>query len=257
VLPVLLGRATRLTQAVTGLPKEYVGVMRLHGDVGDEELAEALSKFVGEIYQTPPVRSRVARRPRLRTVYELEVIEREGRDVLFRVVVSGGTYVRKLCHDIGLLLGTGAHMRELRRTRVGNLHESQSHNLLEIYAAVRAYSEGDEGWLRSILRNPEELVAHLPRVEVLDTAVDAICHGAPLATPGVVSYDRSIEKGDLVAMFTLKGELVALGRAEKSALDFDEGGVFVRTDVVLMERGTYPPFWKGRFRGPVSGERAS
>jgi len=251
---VLLGRATRLTQAVTGLPKEYVGVMRLHGDVSDRELAEALTKFVGEIYQTPPVRSRVARRPRLRTVYELEVLEREGRDVLFRVVVSGGTYVRKLCHDVGLLLGTGAHLRELRRTRVENLHESQAHSLLEVYAAYRSYLEGDGSWLREIVRNPEELVAHLPRVEVLDTAVDAICHGAPLATPGVARYDRTIEKGDLVAIFTLKGELVALGKAEKSALDFDEGGVFVRTDVVLMERGTYPAFWKGKFRRTGAAE---
>lgn len=248
VLPVLLGRATRLTQAIAGQPKEYVCLMRFHGDVGREELLGALREFVGEIYQTPPIRSRVARRPRVRVVYELEVLEFEGRDLLFRALVSGGTYLRKLCHDLGLLLGVGAHMVELRRTRSGPVTEGESVSLLELYAAAKAYREGEGRWLEDFVRNPEELVAHLPRVEVLDTAVDAVCHGAPLAVAGIARLSREIEPGNLVAIHTLKGELVALGRAEKSALDVDEGGVFVRTDVVLMEKGTYPAYWKGRWR---------
>ncbi|MCS7094271.1 MAG: RNA-guided pseudouridylation complex pseudouridine synthase subunit Cbf5 [Thaumarchaeota archaeon] len=244
----MLGRATRLTQAIAGQPKEYVCLMRLHGDVKREELLDALREFVGEIYQTPPIRSRVARRPRVRVVYELEVLEFEGRDVLFKALVSGGTYLRKLCHDLGLLLGIGAHMVELRRTRSGPVTEDQAVSLLELFAAVKAYREGEGRWLEEFVRNPEELVSYLPKVEVLDTAVDAVCHGAPLAVAGIARLSRRIEPGDLVAVQTLKGELVALGRAEKSALDVEEGGIFVNTDVVLMERGTYQSYWKGRWR---------
>lgn len=243
-----MGRATRLTQAIAGQPKEYVCLMRLHGDVKREELLDALREFVGEIYQTPPIRSRVARRPRVRVVYELEVLEFEGRDVLFKALVSGGTYLRKLCHDLGLLLGIGAHMVELRRTRSGPVTEDQAVSLLELFAAVKAYREGEGRWLEEFVRNPEELVSYLPKVEVLDTAVDAVCHGAPLAVAGIARLSRRIEPGDLVAVQTLKGELVALGRAEKSALDVEEGGIFVNTDVVLMERGTYQSYWKGRWR---------
>ncbi|MCS7118324.1 MAG: RNA-guided pseudouridylation complex pseudouridine synthase subunit Cbf5 [Thaumarchaeota archaeon] len=252
VLPVMLGRATRLTQAIAGQPKEYVCLMRLHDEVRHEELFDALREFVGEIYQTPPIRSRVARRPRIRVVYELEVLELEGRDVLFRALVSGGTYLRKLCHDLGLLLGVGAHMVELRRTRSGPVTEDRTVSLLELFAAVKAHREGDTRWLEGFVRNPEELVAYLPRVEVLDTAVDAVCHGAPLAVAGIARLSRQIEPGDLVAVHTLKGELIALGRAEKSALDVEEGGVFVRTDVVLMDRGTYPSYWKGKWRSQAT-----
>ncbi|PUA31013.1 MAG: tRNA pseudouridine(55) synthase TruB, partial [Candidatus Terraquivivens tikiterensis] len=131
--------------------KEYVCLMRLHGDVSDERLLEAVKLFTGQIYQVPPVRSSVARKPRIRTIYSAEVIERNGRDVLMRVACSGGTYIRKYCYDLGLYLGCGAHMQELRRIRAGPYEEGSSVTVLDVYEAVKLYKEGgEERALRSV-----------------------------------------------------------------------------------------------------------
>ncbi len=246
VLPVLLGRATKCAGIVMRSPKEYVCLMRLHGDASDEELEWALSQFVGEIYQTPPVRSSVARRPRIRTVYEIEVLERAGREILMRIASSGGTYIRKICHDLGLLLGIGAHMQELRRTRSGIITENEAYPLIDVYWSSWLWrNEGDDSELKRVVRPLEDLLAPLPRVEILDTAVDAICHGASLAVPGIARIDSKIKRGDLVGVFTLKGECVSIGTALKSTEEILKGGgIAIKTDRVIMERGTYPSVWR-------------
>jgi H/ACA ribonucleoprotein complex subunit 4 len=220
--------------------------MRLHGDASDEELEWALSQFVGEIYQTPPVRSSVARRPRIRTVYEIEVIERADREVLMRIASSGGTYIRKICHDLGLLLGFGAHMQELRRTRSGIITEREAYPLIDVYWSSWLWrNEGDDSELKRVVRPLEDLLAPLPRVEILDTAVDAICHGASLAAPGIARIESKIKRGDIVGVFTLKGECVSIGTALKSTEEIlKEGGMAIKTERVIMERGTYPSVWR-------------
>lgn len=248
VLPVLLGAGTKCSGVAMQSGKEYICYMRLHGDVGSEDLEWVLSKFVGPIYQVPPVRSSVARRPRIRTIYELELLERDGRDLLLRVACSGGTYIRKISHDIGVLLGKGAHMQELRRTRAGPATEDNAHPLIDLYWAHWLWrNEGDESEMRRVVRPIEELLSDMPRIEILDSAVDAVCHGAPLAAPGIARIDEGIERGSAVALFTLKGEVVALGRALKPTEEIvREGGLAVKTERVIMERGTYPPSWRGR-----------
>jgi H/ACA ribonucleoprotein complex subunit 4 len=220
--------------------------MRLHGDASDEEVEWALSQFVGEIYQTPPVRSSVARRPRIRTVYEIEVIERADREVLMRIASSGGTYIRKICHDLGLLLGFGAHMQELRRTRSGIITEREAYPLIDVYWSSWLWrNEGDDSELKRVVRPLEDLLAPLPRVEILDTAVDAICHGASLAAPGIARIESKIKRGDIVGVFTLKGECVSIGTALKSTEEIlKESGMAIKTERVIMERGTYPSVWR-------------
>jgi len=256
VLPVLLGAGTRCSRVAMQSGKEYICYVRLHGDVSEKELEWALSRFIGPIYQVPPVRSSVARRPRQRTIYELEVLEREGRDLLLRIACSGGTYIRKISHDIGILLGKGAHMQELRRTRAGPATENDSYPLIDIYVASWLWrNEGDETEMRRVIRPVEELMADVPKVEILDSAVDAVCHGAPLAAPGIAKIDDGIERGSMVAVFTLKGELVCLGRALRSTDEIiREGGLAVKTERVVMERGTYPSSWKGRRGKPQKVE---
>ena len=218
VLPILVNDATKCAGAVMKGGKEYVCIMRLHGDVSDDKLEEAIKFFTGDIYQVPPVRSSVARTLRVRTIYRIELLERDGRNVLMKVACSGGTYIRKLCHDIGLYLGCGAHMQELRRTRAGPFTEDESHTLLDIYSALRDYREsGAEEPLRRILRPVEEAVKHMPKIYVLDTAVDAICHGANLAVSGIAKVEDSVKRGETVAIMTLKSELVALGRSLMNA----------------------------------------
>ncbi len=246
VLPVLLGRATKVAGIVMRSPKEYICLMKLHEEITDEELEWGLSHFIGEVYQTPPVRSSVARRPRIRTIYELEVIERLGKDVLMRIASSGGTYIRKLCHDMGILLGIGAHMQELRRTRSGIITEKEAYPLIDVYWASWLWrNDEDDRELKKIIRPVEDILALLPRIEILDTAVDAICHGASLAAPGIAKINTQIKKGDVVGVFTLKGEAVALGVALKSTEEvLREGGIVVKTERVIMERGTYPSVWR-------------
>jgi len=248
VLPILINDSTKCAGAVMRGGKEYICVVRLHGDVSDRELEEALRFFTGEIYQVPPVRSSVARTIRTRTIYRIELLEREGRDVLFKVACSGGTYIRKLCHDIGLYLKCGAHMQELRRIRAGPFSEEDSCTLLDFYDALKEYREaGNEEPLRRILKPVEEAVRHLPKIYLLDTAVDAICHGANLAVGGVAKLEDKVRRDELVAMMTLKGELVALGRSRMDAHEILEAdrGIAVDTERVIMERGTYPPIWRG------------
>ena len=221
--------------------------MQVHADVPENTLRNVLNEFTGEIYQKPPLRASVKREPRKRVIYKVDVHEIEGRKVLFSCTCQAGTYMRKLCSDIGEVLGCGAHMRELRRTRAGPFTEDETLvNLHQLSAAQSDFEAGDQGALMKILQPMEVALNSLPKVVIRDSAVDAVCHGAELALPGVVQLDSAIERNKLVAIFTLKDEAVALGRAlltSREMLD-QERGVAVKIERVIMERGTYPPMWK-------------
>ncbi len=230
--------------------KEYICLMRVHGDVPEDKLRSVINEFVGEIYQRPPLRSSVKRSVRIKHIYYIEILEIQGRNVLMRVGCEAGTYMRKLCHDIGEVLGVGAHMRELRRTRVGPFKEDETlvtlHDVMDAYVFWK--EEGDERWIRKVILPVEKAVEHLPKVYIRDSAVDAICNGAILAVPGIVKLETGISKGDLVAIMTLKGELVALGEALMTSKEMYEleRGLAVKPVRVIMQRGTYPPLWKKR-----------
>jgi H/ACA ribonucleoprotein complex subunit 4 len=221
--------------------------MQLHADVPEQTVRQVLNEFVGEIYQKPPLRASVKREPRKRFIYRLDVHEIDGRTVLFTCSCQAGTYIRKLCSDIGEVLVYGAHMRELRRTRAGPFTEENGLvNLHELSAAQSELEAGNAEPLRAIIKPMEIALGSIPRIEIRDSAVDAICHGADLAVPGIVKLDSMIEKNKPLALFTLKGEAVALGRAlmtSREMLD-QERGVAAKTERVLMERGTYPAMWK-------------
>lgn len=227
--------------------KEYICVMKLHADASEEQVRQVLAEFTGEIYQKPPLRSSVKRQTRTRYIYYNELLAAEGRVVLTRIGCQSGTYVRKIVHDIGEILGAGAHMAELRRTRAGPFTEDDSlvtlHQLADCMAAYK--ESGDEGPLRKMILPVERATDLLPRIWVKDSAVDAICHGADLAAPGVCKYTSDFESGELVAIMTLKDELVALGRARLPAsqlMDVEKGTV-VKTERVIMRAGTYPKLW--------------
>lgn len=247
VLPVLIEDATKLVKVLQGSEKEYVALMRLHGDVSSEEVKRVLNLFVGKIYQRPPLKSAVKKRIRVREIYGIEVLEVDGRDVLFKVRCEAGTYIRKLCTDVGEILGVGAHMQELRRTKTGTFDESITytlHDLLDAYTFWR--EEGIEEYLREVIKPMELAVVDLPKIVIKDSAVDAICHGADLMAKGVLYIEKNVKKGEDVAIFTLKHELVALGKALMSADEMLKvrSGAVVDTTRVIMERGTYPSVWK-------------
>ena len=247
VLPIGFNEATRGLDALLVGDKEYVGVLELHQDVPDEKLRDMFRRFVGPIYQMPPVRSAVKRELRVRTIHELELLERERRLVLFRARCESGTYIRTLANDLGEALGVGAHLTDLRRTRSGPFPEEMAHPLTHLQDAVADWKErGEDAALRRLILPMERLLTHLPKIVLKDTAVDALCHGANLMVPGIASMDASIKKGDLVALVTAKGEGIALAHAQLSPAQVDSAkkGIAADTERVLMEPGTYPKGWK-------------
>lgn len=247
VLPICTGRAVRLTDIVLSSDKEYICLMKLHGDVPAAKIRAVMAKFAGKIYQLPPVRSAVKRQLRIRTVKELEILDIKGRDVLFRIACDAGTYVRTLCIDIGEVLLCGASMTELRRSRSGRLQEDRAATLQDLTDAYIFWQQDGRGeWLRSYLRPMEVLVQPLPWVIVKATAVDAVCHGADLSVKGVHMLDPDIRKNALVAMMTARGELIGLGKMQMSTdkVMAADTGVAVKTVRVLMDQGHYPRMWK-------------
>jgi len=247
VLPLCLGKAVRLTDLVLSSDKEYVCLMRLHGDRPEQRIREVIGRFVGRIYQMPPVRSAVKRQLRIRRIASIEIREIEGRDVLFVVNCDAGTYIRTLCTDIGEALGCGANMVELRRTRSGLLREDDAATMQDIADAYIFWQQnGRDAWMRSILRPVEILVDPLPKIVLKATAVDAVCRGADLTVKGIHMLDEDIRRNALVAMMTSRGELVAIGQMLMSApkVMASEQGVVVRTKRVIMEPGHYPSMWK-------------
>jgi H/ACA ribonucleoprotein complex subunit 4 len=246
VLPVALGDATRCLKALLLAPKEYVAVMRVHADVPRKRVEQVVQEFTGPIYQTPPLKSAVKKELRVRTVYAHHVLEFEGREALLRVSCEAGTYIRTLCTDMGLALGCGANMAELRRTRTAAIGEADLVSLHDLRDAWEWYrQDGDEAELRRVVWPMERLLAHLPKVVVRDSAVDAVCHGANLAVPGIAQVDEGIEPGNVVAALSLKGEGVALGKALMGSARMIEAeqGFAVDTMRVLMDPGTYPKGW--------------
>lgn len=246
LLPTLLGKATKAVPALRLSGKEYICLLKLHREMPPKLIRKVCEEFSGPIYQMPPIKSAVKRVIRVRTIYYLEVIEIEGSSVLFRVGCEAGTYIRKLCHDIGLALGCGGHMQELRRTKAGPFTEKTLVTLQDLKDAYVFWQEdGDESELRRVIRPMESAVSHLPKIILRDSAVDAICSGASLSVPGITSLDSGLTKGDLAALFTLKGELIALAKAKMSTEEILKAstGIAATSTRVMMEAGTYPKGW--------------
>jgi tRNA pseudouridine55 synthase len=222
-LPVLLGDATRVAQVFLEGVKEYVAVLELHGPV-PTDLERVVGEFGGPLYQKPPRKSAVARRLRVREVYALDVLETRDRQVLLRIRCESGTYVRKLCHDLGLALGTGGHMGHLRRTATSPFDDTSLVTMHDLADAVAFADEGDEGPLRDAVEPAERALVHLPRVTVAPSAAEQVATGAPVYAPGVLGVEParepvaetgtgvSVEEDDLVACYTPDGSAVCLGR---------------------------------------------
>ena len=237
VQPIAFGRATRIVQFLLTAPKEYVCVMHLHKPVAEDLLKETIQQFIGKIQQLPPVKSAIKRQLRTREIYEFEILEIDGQDVLFRVKCQAGTYIRKLCHDLGKALEVGAHMAELRRTQAGPFREE--HNLVslnDLQDAMHFYKEGNDKLLKYCLQPIENAISHLPKCWILDTTIKSLTNGRDLAIPGISKLEN-FKKNETIAILTLKGELVAVGEALMSAVEVNtrKKGLAIKIKKVFME----------------------
>mgnify|MGYP001810170848 CR=1 FL=1 len=255
-LIVCVDRATRLVKAQQSAGKEYVGIVRLHSALeSDAVLYKALETLTGALFQRPPLIAAVKRQLRIRTIYESKMIEYDSQRNLgvFWVSCEAGTYIRTLCVHLGLLVGTGGHMQELRRVRSGILSENQNlvtmHDLLDAQHVLD--QARDESYLRKIVIPLEVLLTNYKRLVVKDSAVNAICYGAKLMIPGLLRFADDVESGEEVVLITTKGEAIAVGIAQMTTavMATVDHGVVAKIKRVIMERDTYPRRWG---LGPVA-----
>lgn len=258
-LIVCIDRATRLVKSQQGAGKEYVCIVRLHDALEDEkDLARSIDNLTGALFQRPPLISAVKRQLRVRTIYESKLLEFDNDRHLgvFWASCEAGTYMRTLCVHLGMLLGVGGHMQELRRVRSGALSESDGMvTLHDILDAQWVYDNTkDESYLRRCIRPLESLLLGYKRIVVKDSAVNSVCYGAKLMIPGLLRYEAGIELNDEVVLMTTKGEAIALGIAQMSTVDLSscDHGVVAKIKRCIMERDTYPRRWG---LGPVAQKK--
>lgn len=250
LLPIGLGEATKALAVLLLGPKEYHALGRLHALPSHEKLESVLKQFIGKIYQKPPQRSAVSRQTRIRNIYEIDVIEQKERLLLLRILCEAGTYIRKILYDMGEILGYGATMIELRRTRVG--HFTEDSNLVKMHDLVDAYAlwkeKGDDAKLLRIIMPIEHALSEIKSVVIRDSAVDALCHGAQLAIPGILEISPNMSKGDFVGVYTQKGEIVALAEAILSESEIVENtkGFAFKIRRIIMAPNTYPKNWRSK-----------
>lgn len=193
VLPIALGRACKLTGFFMSHNKSYVGVLHTHKEQDIKELQKLIDdNFLGKIKQTPPHKSAVKRAEREREVYSWKLLEAEesGKDFLFNCEVEGGTYIRKLCSDLGEMIG-GAHMDELRRTGAGIFDEGKMYTVYEFEAALKEHADGDSKNLENMIVPAEEaIVKVLPSVQVEKRALKVLLTGKPLFLNDVVDNEK-------------------------------------------------------------------
>jgi H/ACA ribonucleoprotein complex subunit 4 len=257
LLPLGLGEGTKALSVLLLGPKEYYALARLHSHVSPDRLRRVMQEFTNEIYQRPPQRSSVRRVTRVRTVYEFDYLESYDRLVLMRILCQAGTYIRKIIYDIGEVVSPGATMVELRRTQVSNLseHNGALVKLHDLADAYQRYKESkDDEKLRRLILPIEYCMEGIRAVIVRDTAVDALCHGAPLAVPGVVAVPKDLRAGELVGVYTLKGEVVGLGQSAmtKDEIEQNTRGIAFAMKRLIMGPGIYPKAWRSKGEQAVS-----
>jgi predicted RNA-binding protein (TIGR00451 family) len=157
---------------------------------------------------------------------------------------------------MGLLLGVGAHMQELRRVRSGAMDEAK--DLVTLHDVLDAQwihdNNRDEAYLRKVIAPLESLLMSYKRIVVKDSSVNAICYGAKLMLPGLLRFEKGIEIHEEIVLMTTKGEAICLAYAQMSAVEMTscDHGVVAKIKRVIMERDLYPRRWG---MGPVATEK--
>ncbi|XP_026490719.1 H/ACA ribonucleoprotein complex subunit 4 [Vanessa tameamea] len=249
-LIVCIDRATRLVKSQQNAGKEYVAVFNLHSAVESlKKVTQGLEKLRGALFQRPPLISAVKRQLRVRTVYDSKLLDydHERNIGVFWVSCEAGSYIRTMCVHLGLMLGVGGQMIELRRVRSGIQGEKEGmvsmHDILDAQWAYENHK--DETYLRRVIKPLEGLLVAHKRIFIKDSAVNAVCYGAKVLLPGILRYEDGIEVDQEIVIVTTKGEAVALAIAlmTTSTMASCDHGVAAKLKRVIMERDTYPRKW--------------
>ncbi len=208
VLPIALGRACKLTGYFLGHDKTYIGIIRTDKEISIEELQEKINeKFLGKIMQLPPRKSNVKRQLREREIKSFEILEKQDKNFLFSTDVQGGTYIRKLCSDLGELIG-GAHMLELRRIRASIFKEDQSVNLYEFEKAVKEFDNGKPELLKKmIIPAQDSIKIIMEEIQLKPENLKKILTGKPLVRADLLSTPKQ----DTFAVF-LKERFIEIAK---------------------------------------------
>ncbi|KAK7793801.1 hypothetical protein R5R35_013017 [Gryllus longicercus] len=250
-LVVCIDRATRLVKSQQSAGKEYICIFKLHSAVESrEKVAQALENLKGALFQRPPLISAVKRQLRVRTIYDNKLLEYDEKENMgiFWVSCEAGTYVRTICVHLGLLLGVGGQMLELRRNRSG-INDENHCGLVTMHDVLDAQwlyeNHKDESYLRRVIHPLEKMLVGHKRIIIKDSAVNAVCYGAKIMLPGVLRYEDGIEVNMEIVIVTTKGEAVAIAIAlmTTATIASCDHGLVAKIKRVIMDRDTYPRKW--------------
>lgn len=247
VLPLMAGKAMKVTKKILNHKKSYICVFRFAQEVSDDDLQEAMVRLTGRVYNVPPEVSAVKVQVRTRKIFAFEQLDRSGNDMIARVACEAGTYIRTMARDLGLLLNMKVQLKELRRDMSGMFTLDDCVTLQELADAVWLWKECDRPEaLLCIIHPIEKLLLDLPSATVKDSAAAALAHGAPLLRPGLVNIAAGVASGKEIYVQTLKNEavgVVTLTADTDDIASMTEGEV-ARPSMVLMDGDVYPRRWK-------------
>ncbi len=239
VLPICLNRSTKIIQFLTRLNKSYTATMKLGestdtqdstgkiislGDannISSEDIKKVLKNFIGKQQQTPPMFSAkkkngvplyklarngitINRDPVTVDIYSIEFLNKDGNQVTFRVVCSAGTYVRTLCHDVGLKLGCGAHLTQLVREQVGHFNVQSSITLEELNQAQA------QGTLTEKLLKTEQALDFLPEISIFSEEKKPIVNGLPILKRYIKKVPSEFYPGMNLRVLSSENDLIAI-----------------------------------------------
>lgn len=243
VLPVCLGKATKVCELLTDKDKSYRAVCQLgvetdtqdmtgevlnrgdYSQITEEQLEECIKSFQGNIMQVPPMYSalkvngkklyelaregkEIERKSRPVRILEIEILEEKMPKFCIRVRCSKGTYIRTLCHDIGQKLGCGAVMTSLKRTQSGRFGIDRAYPLSEIQKMA------DEGRLDELVIPVEEMFTHLNAVMAGENAQKALANGNQLKREEYKT-EKELTNEEQVRLYTAEGKFHGVYRYDK------------------------------------------
>lgn len=246
VLPLMSGKAMRLTKQILEHDKTYIAVFQFKNDVEQDALDAVMKQLTGRIYNVPPEISAVRVQVRTRKIHDFSLLDQSSKRIVARIRCEAGTYIRTMARDMGLFLDQPVELKELRREDSGRFTLEDCVQLHEIADAVWLWKECNEGEaLLRMLHPTEKLLAGLPRIVVKDSAVAALAHGAPLLRPGIVSIPSDLTSGQNVLVTSMKGEAVCFVKVncDSESITNMEKGEIARPSAVLMNDDVYPRRW--------------